>query len=306
MSKVWRRGFLAVLAVVCWDWAAIGGAPESAKVSKGDYTPLKATSEHFEVESTLGSDVGRSYAALSEKAYAKFCKIFDVKKDEKVWDGKCKIYLFANREEFVKFGKEVDKSPIATASGGYTCPKKENPYIVLYLEKRDYTDLQRALIHEMTHVFLQLFHKETFLPAWLQEGFAQYFEFSHFAGGSNEKTMRSLVKSMVQAGLTIPLKDFLVKDFPGTDAASYAQSWSMIDFITGNKELCRKTGRLVLKLKDAIPEQKAEIVAEGGEFKVAAPDLNLLEIQEKALKDVFGVSVPRLEAMWKRYVMTAY
>jgi len=295
-----------LLLMVAHGCGVIAGSSEVAPITKGEHAPLKIATTHFEVEFSVAPDLGRGYGGLCEKAYGKFCKIFDVKPDEKVWDDKCKVYLFAKREQFVKFAEEVDKTPIGAMSGGYTRPTKENPHIVLFIKGREHVKLQQTLIHEMTHVFLQLFRKETFVPTWLHEGFAQYFEFCHVPGESREKLSRRVVKSMVKQNRAIPLNVFFVSSFPPTDLESYAQAWSLIDFITGNKELCRKTGRLVLKLKESSPEQRAEVSADGEGFKVTITNGDTLKVQEEALKEIFGVSVSQFEAMWKRYVMAAY
>jgi len=302
------RFSVSVLCVLLGPPAArvFAASAESAPITQGQHAPGKISTTHFDVEFSVPPPVGRGYASLCEKAYSRFSQIFEVKTNEKVWNGKCQVYLFANREQFVRFAAEVDKTPIGAVSGGYTRPTKEDPHIVLFIRGSDHVKLQQTIIHEMCHVFLQLFRKEAFVPLWLNEGFAQYFEFSHVPGESREKLSRRLVKAMVSQNRSAPLSVFFVSYFPPMDLASYAQSWSLVDFISTNPDLCHKTGRFILKLKELSPGQQAEVSVDGKELKAVTPPQNLLQVQEAALKEVFGVSISQFEAMWKRYVMATY
>jgi len=301
-----------LIVVACCALLAASGfmasAVETPELAKGEQARYKLSSSHFDVEFSVPPQIGRVYSSLCERAYAKFRSIFQVGENEVVWQDKCRIYLFATHEEFIRYATTVDKSEVGAQSGGYTRPTKRSPEIVLFLGRSDHVKLQQTLVHEMTHVFLQLFHKDTLLPTWLHEGFAQYFEFLHRPGESREKTARQIVKSLVRSNQAIPLRLLFVNSFPPTDLVSYSQAWSLIDFIAGSKELRRKTGRFVLMLKDRGPAMTtlANVAPRDTRPAPRAEDDAFLRAQEDALREVFGCSLSQFEAMWKRHVLATY
>jgi len=246
---------------------------------------------HFCVEFSVSRRLGPVYATLCEKAYKKLSTVFQVPDTDTVWEGKCHVYLFSGKDEFVAFAANVHESEKGTESGGYTRISRKDPDIVLYLNsKHNHTLLQQTLVHEMTHVFLQLFHKNVRIHTWLHEGFAQFFEFQHHPRQSRLARSRRLIKGMVKRRSYVRFREFWVCDFPPTDLASYSQAWSMVDFLTHTKDLRRKTGKFLLALKDQGNNLEPPTVAD----------------QEKAFKAAFGRSLAELETRWKRYVVSRY
>jgi hypothetical protein len=296
---------LCLAATACLAAPASAGESAPSAITKGETCPYKISTKHFDIEFSVPPAIGKVYGALCEKAYSKFSDVFQVAEDDVVWEGKCKIYLFKKQDEFAKFAA-ANHGPGAAMSGGYALPTKQDPTIVLFLRGQDHVKLQQVVIHEMTHVFLQLFKKEIQVPTWLHEGFAQLFEFQHHPGDSRLTTSKNTIKRMVSSGNCRPLKDFWVSPFPATDFPSYAQAWSLLNFMTQTKDLRKKTGQFVLALKDKAPEQKGFIHIETEAdlmklFKKAAEDD--FKVQAGIFKDVFGFSAEELEARWKRYVL---
>jgi len=294
---------LAALAARSFAASAGGGLP----LSKGESCPFQVSTDHFDIEFSVPPAVGRGYGTLCEKAYAKFCDIFQVPEEEKekVWEGKCHIVLFANRDQFVKYAAETHGGG-AAISGGYTLPSKQRPIIVLFLQGKDHIKLQQTLIHEMTHVFVQLFHKEVHINTWLHEGFAQYFEFQHHPGDSRLQTSRNVVRRLVRSGSARPLKDFWVESFPATNLAGYAEAWSLVNFMAQSKEMRKKLGKFVLALKDTAPEQRGFMTIQNEadiEKLIKEEAEKQFKLQADTFKDVFGISVEEFEAKWKRYVL---
>ena len=114
----------------------------------------------------------------------------------------------------------------------------------------DHTRLKQTIVHEMTHVFLGLFRTEGRINTWLHEGFAQYFEFQHKPEQSRLALSRRIAKAMVAQHRTVPLARFWRAYFPPTDVASYAQAWSLVEFMASTKALRKKTGRFIIKIKE--------------------------------------------------------
>ena len=266
------------LALACLTAGQAAGA--ASNVVKGKHCPHRVTTPHFVIEFSVPAEMGADYADLCEKAYKRLTSVFRLGPNELVWQGKCFIFLFAGHAEFLRFAVAVH-GKTAAQSGGYTLIHKRNPVVVLFLHGSNHTKLKQTLIHEMTHVFLGLYKTEGRINTWLHEGFAQYFEFKHKPERSRLALSRTVAKALVARNRTVPLARFWRAYFPPTDAASYAQAWSLIDFMSSTKALRRKTGSFIIKLKEG-------------------------KSQEQALQEAFGVTLPQFEALWKKHVLSSY
>ena len=274
-----RYCLLAVLAV--WALAAVHAGPGHAVV-KGQHAPHRIVTPRFVLEFTVPHAMGSTYADLCEKAYAKFRRKFHVSESTPVWRGKCHVYLFADRGQFVRFAALVHKTPKGVSSGGYTRIRNPDPEIALFLHQNNHILLQQTLVHEMTHVFLQLFHKRARLPMWLHEGCAQFFEFQHHPEKSRLDDSKRLIKALVARNRHRPLAQFWTLDFAPTDRAAYAQAWSLVDFlINATTTSSKRTSKFILLLKNG-------------------------RSQTDALAVAFGVDLARLEAVWKAHVLSKY
>ena len=271
-------------------------------------TQQKVATAHFDLEFTVPPNVGKGCASLCERAYERFSDLFAVPQDEAVWEGKCKVFLFATSAQFAAFAAAT-AGPATAQSGGFARPSKRNPLIVMPMYGQDAIRLEQVLIHEMSHVFLQLYRKEVVLPTWLQEGCAQYFEFLHHPADSRRKQSLAIVKAMVAAEQCRPLREFWVAPFPASDRAGYAQAWSFIHWLSQNPRTKGKIGKFVLKLKELAPEQKGVV------HRMSEADLKRLvqgaaekafEIQADAFRQVFGMTVEDFERSWKQFVLTTY
>ncbi|WP_372371522.1 protein kinase [Candidatus Uabimicrobium sp. HlEnr_7] len=107
------------------------------------------------------------------------------------------------------------------------------------------------MYHEAFHAFMKnfLFTEEQtmYVPRWLNEGLAQYFESSFFSGnrliiGEMDKGRLSFLKKFTKRKNAVPVKDLLVagyKDFIVTSSDNlensnlhYIQSWATVHFVT--------------------------------------------------------------------------
>ncbi|MFP4056322.1 MAG: peptidase MA family metallohydrolase [Candidatus Brocadiia bacterium] len=274
-----RPPLLACLALAV---VLAGHGAAGIRVVKGKHAPYRIVSPHFVVEFSVSPSDGKEYAVLCEKGYKRLASIFHVSPRSDVWRGKCRVYLFKTRDEFVQFAQNVHRSATGMMSGGYTRITSRDPDIVLFLHNNDHVKLQQTVVHEMTHVFLQLFDKSVRIPTWVHEGCAQFFEFMHYPKQSRLAASKRLAKRMVKDSTYYPFRDLFKLHFPPTDAKGYAQSWSMLDFMITSKEGgSKRTSRFILLLKHG-------------------------RSQEEALRGAFGCSVDTFEEAWKEHVLSAY
>lgn len=268
----------------------------------------KLPTHHFDIQFTIPAAAAKPFANLCERAYRRLSELLDVPESEAVWDGKCGVLLLATREQFMAVASAT-AGPGAAVSGGFARPSKREPLIVLPMYGQERVRLEQVLIHEMTHIFLQLFRKEGDLPTWVQEGSAQHFEFLHHPADSRLKQWQALVKALVASNRVRPLREFWTASFSATDAAAYAQAWSLVNYLTQCPRTKGKVGKFVLKLKDLSPERRGPLhvpsEAEAARLARATADRSF-ERQAAAFHEVFGITVDEFERAWKQFVLATY
>jgi hypothetical protein len=306
-----ERHWLRIQVLLCSAALAAAPRPIPKKLdlpAQPEAQPQTITSTHFDVTFTIPSAAGKGYAALCERAYGRFSELLGVPEGEAVWEGKCKVFLFATREQFVPFAASVG-GPAALLSGGFSRPTKREPLIALPMFGQERVRLEQVLIHEMSHIFLQLYRKEVSLPTWLHEGCAQYFEFMHHAEDSRLKQSQALAKALVASDKARPLRDFWVMPFAPTDRAGYAQAWSLIHCLSQNAKTKGKIGKFILKLKELAPERKGFIhIQSEADLKRVVQEAadKAFQLQADAFQQVFGMTVQDFERLWKQFVLTTY
>jgi len=226
------------------------------RVSEAVGTKLRLIeTPRFRLFTDIDHQLSHQYALLLESFCRKFNETFGHKPDEKLWQHRCDVYLFQPREAFVKFAVTVDNRPEVAASGGYSSPSPAQPLIVLFNESRSGDDTVRTIIHELAHVYLDLYYKTGPIPQWVHEGVAQNFEFMHKTETSRrEKSLETLRKSM-NAGMLMPLHELSELKINPSDLLPYAASWSGVEFLMQRDS--HAFIRWIKEMKDGIDQHTA-------------------------------------------------
>lgn len=143
-----------------------------------------------------------------------------------LWENRCKIYLYPNRESFLALTPEA-----TTWSNGFAVPEQK---AIVSFEGSD-VFLDSILPHELAHLVFRDFVglQNGGVPLWLDEGLAM----------SQEKAKRAsfdhLVHQMIAEGKWIPIAQLNnIHSLQGYStpqaAAFYAESQSLVRFILKN------------------------------------------------------------------------
>ena len=199
------------------------------------------------------------------------------------------VYLLSTEERYLSFMKHVGIA--ARNSGGMFFVTRDNEGVATWADGRSPSQTRRTLQHEGFHQFAHD-HFGRNLPAWLNEGLAQYFEDAilldrGFALGLADPDRIQRVRQALDAGDALPLASLL--RLGGTDWHStlttdatragllYAQSWSLVYFLIHGDQGAHQPAF----------EHYLQLLSED-----ASPD--------RALKQAFGDNAMQdLEARWK-------
>lgn len=193
-----------------------------ALAQKDGWNEIKGT--HFIVY-YQGSDKAAASDVLrrAESYYSRIANSlgYSRRSDFWLWDKRCNVYLYANKESFLQTNQP-------NWSSGYAIPEKRT--IVSFLGSVEF--LNSVLPHEMTHLIFRDFVgiNNGSIPLWLDEGMAM----------SQEEAKRplfdQLVAKMVDQRKWIPFRSIVqIQSMSGAEmnqaAVFYAQAQSMVRFL---------------------------------------------------------------------------
>ncbi|MCG3138511.1 MAG: hypothetical protein HJJLKODD_02376 [Phycisphaerae bacterium] len=113
----------------------------------------------------------------AEQLYSAMCDQFGFPRDTPIWRGKCPIFCFASESRYQKFADELDDYNAASALA-YT-RTMSNGYAHVVLRRlgnkpAEIDQFATTMVHEASHAFMHCYQSPRKLPAWLEEGFAEY------------------------------------------------------------------------------------------------------------------------------------
>ena len=233
------------------------------------------TSAHYILFTNGPTATCKKYAVTLEELYA------SVKKEIPFTDLDYLLtcYIFEAPEDYYRFcgvaagwSEEAARGTAGHATSVY--------YACYYSAPRD-----AVVFHEATHQVVGACHKVSGVGSWFQEGVAVYFE----KKAIGEKPA-GVIKSDIKRGFYRPLGEFiaipsLIEDSDLSER-NYDHAGALIDFMM-NTKLPPVAGKFSEFMKTA---GRGRGFAEGA------------DVSAKLIKDVYGLSVAELEALWKEHL----
>lgn len=129
--------------------------------------------EHFLLYTDLSGAETRRWAGKLDEMYATLLRTLAMPADAELFNGKCVIFIFRLREDFVRFEREAMGVPNAERAAGLCHFRGPNVY-VSFFRGRDAARFNSVLIHETVHAFMYRYRSPARLPTWADEGLADY------------------------------------------------------------------------------------------------------------------------------------
>ena len=231
---------------------AIGPTVEAATAQ----TVTSYETDHFVIHTTFPPGDHKLLGDLCEKLYAGFDRIFQISaKNDRMWDGKCLMYLFKDREGFVAFSTSMHRFPGQMAGGYFRARGGMCEVVIPNLSGID--RFKETMVHEGAHAFLHFYRSVGRVPRWVQEGTAQYFEFEEFPKSSMLRMHNRTVTRAVKDGRILTLKALQDSDRPrvGTDTEGYAWCYTYISFLIHTD--AKKYAEFVRAMKSGLEPENA-------------------------------------------------
>ncbi len=149
------------------------------------------------------SDAPRSDTALwafeLDRVYAALTRRFNLPEEAEVFWGKAVIFVFTERDRFVLVEAEAFRQLASPAVDGMCHPVGPKVFINFHRQPDDEL-LMDGLIRETVHGFMHRYRSPKRLPAWANEGIADYFASALAMNSHPDLDRRSLGLRFVRAG----------------------------------------------------------------------------------------------------------
>jgi hypothetical protein len=120
----------------------------------------------------LGEDVARWGEKLTE-AYRTVAELLGADPDGNVFRGKCLIFVFQDRQDYIRFQLELHDTE-AFDSGGL-CHGYGNGFVHIACHRRlSERETTHVIVHEFVHGFVHRYRSPEHVPDWVNEGLAEY------------------------------------------------------------------------------------------------------------------------------------
>jgi hypothetical protein len=228
----------------------------------------RVTTPHFDIWSPWDAAGDHKLARVCERMYAAMCRQFDIPPREKVWVGKCPVYIFGRVADYQRFCREVDPNGLPDA-GGY-CHWESNGFVYIVMNRcGTRKSFYELLVHEATHGFLSRYLSPRRIPKWVNEGLAEYMAGRMVPGCGAVRRVREATRQAARG------RGDVMRIFREVrlEAFDYGLAQSLVQFmIAGDRKGFVK---FITLLKQGKPEADA-------------------------LKEALGVSHEELAAAWRR------
>ena len=134
--------------------------------------------EFFKVCTDLPAEQVNGYLASLDAMYRELCKAFGLPPAHKVWVGKCNIFAFAQRADYLEF--EISIMKYENAEGTQGLCHQTGQGNVCFAGYRGASDqaFGSTMVHETTHGFVHRYLSSARAPSWLNEGMADWIAYA--------------------------------------------------------------------------------------------------------------------------------
>jgi hypothetical protein len=248
----------------------------------------KFSSRHYRIATDVGPSMAKLIAAHMDLVYADYQARF--RAFPKRSAARQPLYVFAKRNDYMRFlaAAGIDGS----GSGGMFFITQRAAGLATYAEGQSYTDFYHALYHEGFHQIASQ-RIGPGLPAWANEGMAEYFGEAIIVNGKLKTGLMPpdklhIVQAMIRAKKHLPLSRLLTMDSlqwnarlrAGVASGLYQQSWSVVHFLVNANPRYQK----------AFIDRYLLAIAKGAE-------------RTDAYRSAFGNGTEKFEQAWQKYML---
>jgi hypothetical protein len=179
--------------------------------------------------------------------------------EQRLWDGKCLVVVFAQQDALDAFARRFDNHLVTHSRGYFVLEGRQATgprlvHIATYQPAEGGIEHFRdVLVHESTHALVEVYRDSVALPLWVHEGLAEYMTVVIDPGLRAAKEKPAYRRAGTSPYVSI--QRILTEPFPPSDVQAYEVSMSLIDYLTA-RDPCG-VRRFLDLMKDGTPGEEA-------------------------------------------------
>ncbi len=246
------------ILIIAFVLTAVAGLPTGHSAAKADPW-IRVTTRNFTLIGNAGAKDLTHVAWRLEQFRAAVMRLLHGRQNH---SSPITVIVFRNEEIYRHYKPLYQGQP--TTVTGYLQASDDKSYLTLAVNRRE-NDLYAVIFHEYVHVLTSNFQRQ--LPAWINEGLAEYFSTFQLSRGEDKVRIGMPIESHLQHlrnQAFMPLGQLLAVDesSPGYNEQDkkrifYAQSWALVHYLLlGNDG--RRQGQFFKFLEAYSPDRPAE------------------------------------------------
>ncbi|MEM1166089.1 MAG: DUF1570 domain-containing protein [Planctomycetota bacterium] len=199
------------------------------------------SSRHYQIETDLPRERASRFADHMDRVFDEFERLFD--DFELKHPTRPRLYLLSTEDAYLR--TLATKGINGRGSGGMYFRRANESGVVTWIEGRPADRVHHVLQHEAFHQFAYHYLGGG-LPAWANEGIAEYFGNALLVGGEFQTNVFSAsnlatIRGAIQTNQSLPFEDLfyaereewnrVVTSRDPRAGLAYLQSWSMVHFL---------------------------------------------------------------------------
>jgi hypothetical protein len=216
-------------------------------------------SNNFILFSDLDPKMRNAILIWLEDLRTKLMARLSISAEQRLWDGKCLVVVFAQQDALDAFARRFDQHLVTHSRGYFVLEARQvvGPrlvHIATYQPAEGGIEHFRdVLVHESTHALVEMYRDSVALPLWVHEGLAEYMTVEIDPGLRADKEVPAYQRA--GAAPYVSIQRILTEPFGPSDIQAYAVSLSLIDFLSARDP--DGVRRFLDLMKDGTPGEEA-------------------------------------------------
>ncbi|QDU87382.1 hypothetical protein Pla175_07410 [Pirellulimonas nuda] len=129
--------------------------------------------QQFLFVSNIPPEEVRPYVERLDAMHAFMCDTYNLPRTQRVWLGKALVFAFRDKQQFLGYERAYHKND-GEGAYGICHSSSGGSVVVACFQGTDPDDFAQMLVHETSHGFIHRYKTKARLPAWVNEGMAEY------------------------------------------------------------------------------------------------------------------------------------
>ena len=169
---------------------------EKTQKAMGKELRLNETT-YFLFYSELSKQEAKNWSGVLDRMYVKLAEMFAVEKGVNILRGKALVFVFQQKDDYVKFQKLMHDTDAGGSDG--MCHTFGDGFVhIAFYRQPNEVEFAHVLVHESVHAFIHRYKSPADIPVWANEGLAEWIASQLVPRAGGPKQVHTYAKLFMQ------------------------------------------------------------------------------------------------------------